>query len=92
VFTEKSFFMTTTDAQNKKLANEADKSASDAKYDAKQARKAASSLDDFQKDVANLKSKIAADKSKLSSLSGNNHNSVPYNQFARKQTMNHIIP
>jgi hypothetical protein len=91
VFKEKRFLMTTTDAQDKKLAHEADKSTGDAKYNAKQAGIAASSLDDFQKDVANFKSNIAHE-TELLSFSGNNQNNLSYNQFKRKQTMHHIIP
>lgn len=85
--------MTTTDAQDKKLAHEADENPSDEKYDVKQSMKAAISLDDFQKDIGNLESKIAGHKAKLSSLSGSNHDSLPYNQFARKQciTLSHTV-
>src|SRR5664279_3514065 len=62
----------TDDAQDKKLAKDADNTAGEARHNAKQARKAASRLEDLKKDILTLKSKIAADESKLTSMSANN--------------------
>ncbi|MEP6749670.1 MAG: hypothetical protein ABJB86_18170 [Bacteroidota bacterium] len=67
----------TNDADDKSLAGNANKTARDAKRDAKRARKAADKLEDLNKDIMSLKSKIAADESKLTSMSGNNPNSIP---------------
>jgi hypothetical protein len=67
----------TGDAQDKKLAMEAGKSANNAKHDAKQARKAASKLEDVKKEITDLRSKISADESKLSTLLGDKSNIQP---------------
>jgi len=50
---------------NKKLARRADKKASIAKRDAKNARKASGKVDDLQKDIENTKQRIAANQGKL---------------------------
>lgn len=53
------------DPQDKKLARKADNGASDARSDAKKARKAADRLEELQKDIRNMKEKIAKEESKL---------------------------
>ena len=64
----------TEDAQNKKLAADASKSAKEAKYDAKKAREANASLENLKKEIESLKMKIAEDESKLSAMSPNKSN------------------
>jgi hypothetical protein len=51
--------------QDKGLARKADRSASSARSDAKKARKAADRLNDLNKDIQDLKEKIAKEQSKL---------------------------
>src|ERR1700744_1600014 len=53
------------DAEDKKLARQADNSASTAKGDAKKARKASERLKNLNKDIQDLKDKIAKDQQKL---------------------------
>lgn len=54
------------DPTNKALANSASNSASDAKSDAKKSRKESARLDDLNKNIIKLKSKIADEQYKLS--------------------------
>jgi cell division protein FtsL len=53
------------DPTDKKEARLADNSASDARSDAKKARKASDRLKDLNKDIADMKAKIAKDQDKL---------------------------
>ena len=53
------------DSQDKKLAKKARKDAKKAEKAGKNGRNAASDLDDLQKDILDLKKKIAADEAKL---------------------------
>jgi hypothetical protein len=54
------------DPDNKKLANTASNKASEAKSDAKQSRKQSGKLDDLNKNIMELKTKIAGEQYKLS--------------------------
>lgn len=54
------------DPDNKALANSASNSASDAKSDAKKSRKESGKLDDLNKNIMDLKLKIADEQAKLS--------------------------
>jgi hypothetical protein len=54
------------DPTNKTLANNASNSASDAKSDARKSRKESARLDDLNKNILQLKSKIADEQYKLS--------------------------
>ena len=56
------------DALDKSLASKADKTAGNAKSDAKKARKSAKDLDDLQSKIESLKKNIAEDKVKLAAL------------------------
>jgi cell division protein FtsL len=56
----------TSDPTNKKLASEADNKAVDAKKDSRKSRKEASKLDDLNKNIVDLKAKIAKEQAKLS--------------------------
>ena len=58
----------TGNAQDEKLAKKASKSADNAKSDAKKARKAVQSLANLQKDIADLRKKIAEDEMKLGAV------------------------
>lgn len=51
--------------QDQKLARRADQSASDARSDARKARKAADRLDDLNKNIQDLKDRIARENSQL---------------------------
>jgi hypothetical protein len=51
--------------RNKKLARKANRKAGDAKRDARNARKAADRLDELNKDIQDLKERIANNQSKL---------------------------
>jgi hypothetical protein len=51
---------------DRKMANNADNSAGDAKRDSKRARKESDKLDKLNKDIMDLKGKIATDQAKLS--------------------------
>jgi hypothetical protein len=51
---------------DKKMANNADNNAGDAKRDSKRARKESDKLDKLNKDIMDLKGKIATDQAKLS--------------------------
>ena len=53
------------DAQDKKLARQADNKAGDARSDAKKARKASDRLDKLNKDIQDLQDKIAKNQSRL---------------------------
>jgi hypothetical protein len=53
------------DPDNKKLANDASNKAGDAKSDARNSRKQTGKLDDLNKEILNLKLKIAGEQSKL---------------------------
>lgn len=53
------------DAQDKKLARQADNKAGDARSDAKKARIAADKLDRLNKDIQDLQDKIAKNQSRL---------------------------
>ena len=55
-------------AQDKKLASKASSKAGTAKKDAKKARKAAGKLSGTEKDIEELKKKIAEDEAKLAKL------------------------
>lgn len=57
------------DPDNKKLASDANNKASDAKRDASKSRKEAQRLDDLNKNITELKSKIAVAQAKLSAYS-----------------------
>ncbi|HXB08678.1 MAG TPA: hypothetical protein VNW04_16215 [Puia sp.] len=54
------------DPDNKKLASDANNKAGDAKSDARKSRKESGRLDDLNKAILDLKSKIAVEQSKLS--------------------------
>jgi hypothetical protein len=54
------------DPDNKKLANDANNKAGDAKSNAKKSRKESGKLDDLNKQILDLKIKIAGEQSKLS--------------------------
>jgi hypothetical protein len=54
------------DPDNKKLASNASNKASEAKSDARQSRKQSGKLDDLNKNIKELKSKIAGERYKLS--------------------------
>ena len=56
------------DSQDKKLAKKARKDAKTAEKAGKTGRNAVSDLDDLQKDILELKKKIAADESKLETI------------------------
>ena len=58
----------TGNAQDKKLAKKASKSADNARSDAKKARKAVQSLANLQKNITDLRKKIAEDEIKLSAV------------------------
>ena len=60
----------TEDAQDKKKASRANNSARHAQHDAKKARKAYDDLENLNKDIESLKSKIADDEIKLASIPG----------------------
>ena len=66
----------TGNAQDEKLAKKASKSADNAKSDAKKARKAVQSLANLQKDIADLRKKIAEDEMKLGAVPATRVNSV----------------
>jgi hypothetical protein len=51
--------------RNKRLARRANRKASDAKRDARNARKASDRLDDLQKNIQDLKERIAENQTKL---------------------------
>src|SRR6186713_1272564 len=53
------------DAQNKKLAKQADNKASDARGDSKKARQTADKLDRLNKDILNTQDEIAKEQRKL---------------------------
>jgi len=53
------------DPTDKKVARKADNAASDARSEAKKARKASDKLKDLNKNIADLKNKIANDQEKL---------------------------
>lgn len=53
------------DPMDKKTAQQASSAASNAKSDAKKARKASDKLDDLNKDIADLKAKIAQEQQEL---------------------------
>ena len=57
----------TGNAQDEKLAKKASKSADNAKSDAKKARKAVDNLAKLQREIADLRKKIAEDEAKLGS-------------------------
>jgi hypothetical protein len=54
------------DPDNKKLASDVSNKAGDAKSDAKKSRRESAKLDDLNKSILDLKSKIAIEQSKLS--------------------------
>jgi len=54
------------DPDNKNLANNANNKAGEAKSDARKSRKESAKLDDLNKNILELKSKIAVEQSKLS--------------------------
>jgi hypothetical protein len=54
-----------SDPQNKKDARQADNAASDAKSNARKARKAADRLEDVQKNILDLQNKIAKEQLKM---------------------------
>lgn len=54
------------DPNNKKLASEADNKAVDAKIDSRKSRKEAKKLDELNKNIIDLKGKIAQEQAKLS--------------------------
>jgi len=60
----------TEDAQDKKKASRANNSARHAQHDAKKARKAYDDLENLNKDIESLKSKIADDEIKLAAIPG----------------------
>jgi hypothetical protein len=60
----------TGDAQDKSKASKANNSARHAQRDAKKARKAYDDLENLNKDIESLKSKIADDETKLAAIPG----------------------